>query len=107
MRALKAVVILMGVLIAGGLVLLIYGVIGGLPGAQTDGRPDARLDDISGGFGDTTVVLPPGCVIAESVVADGTLVLRVDGPAERGCQQVILLDPKSGRELGRVKVKEH
>jgi len=94
MRALKAAVILMGILIVGGLALLAYAVVGGLSGA----RPDV-------GFGDTTVVLPPGCVIAEARVADGTLVLRTDGPTERGCQQVILLDPKSGRELGRVKAQ--
>ena len=94
MHALKALVVFMGILIAGGLVLLIYAVIGGLP------------DDRPGGFGDTTVVLPPGCVIADAVVADGTLVLRTDGPSERGCQLVILLDPESGRELGRVTVQE-
>jgi hypothetical protein len=101
MRALKALVILMGILIAGGLVLLVYAVIGGLPGE----RADNRAGDSSGGFGDTTVVLPPGCVIAEALIANGKLVLRTGGPAERGCQQVILLDPESGRELGRVKTK--
>jgi len=98
MRALKAAVILMAVLIAGGLALLAYAVIGGLSGGLSSGRPDV-------GFGDTTVVLPPGCVIAEARVADSTLVLRTEGPAERGCQQVILLDPASGRELGRVKAQ--
>lgn len=94
MRALKALVVFMGILIAGGLALLTYAVIGGLP----DSRPS--------GFGETTVALPPGCVIAEAMVADGKLVLRVDGPAERGCQRVILLDPESGRELGRVTTRE-
>ena len=102
MRALKALVIFMGVLIAAGLGLLTYAVIGGLPFDRPTGPGDTQL----GGFGDTTVVLPSGCVIAESVIAEGTLVLRVDGPAERGCQLVILLDPESGRELGRVKVRE-
>ena len=98
MRALKALVVLMGILIAAGLGLLAYAVIGGIP---VD-RPSDRL----GGFGDTTVVLPTGCVIAEAVVAEGTLVLRADGPVERGCQMVILLDPQTGREIGRVKVQE-
>lgn len=95
MRALKALVVSMGILIAGGLALLAYAVIGGLSGDLPD-------DD----FGDTTVVVPPGCVIAEATVAEGSLVLRIGGPAERGCQQVILLDPESGREFGRVKVRE-
>lgn len=94
MRALKALVVFLGLLIAAGLALLTYAVIGGLP----DARPK--------GFGDTTVDLPPGCVIAEAVLAGGTLVLRADGPAERGCQRVILLDPESGRVLGRVTAQE-
>ncbi|MHA1600182.1 MAG: hypothetical protein ACTSW2_05100 [Alphaproteobacteria bacterium] len=102
MRALKALVVFMGVLIAVGLGLLTYAVIGGLPFDRSSGSGDMQ----PGGFGDTTVVLPSGCVIAEAVVAEGTLVLRIDGPAERGCQLVILLDPESGRELGRVEVQE-
>ena len=102
MRALKALVIFMGIMIAAGLGLLTYAVIGGLPFDRSSGPGDAP----PGGFGDTAVVLPTGCAIAEAVIAEGTLVLRIDGPAERGCQLVILLDPESGRELGRVKVQE-
>ncbi len=98
MRALKALVVFMGILIAVGLGLLTYAVISGLPDGQPSDRP--------GGFGDTTVDLPTGCVIAEAVVADGTLVLRADGPVERGCQIVIMLDPETGREIGRVKAQE-
>ena len=94
MRALKALVVFMGILIAAGLGLLTYAVIGGLP------------VDRPSGFGDAAVVLPSGCVIAEAVIAEGTLVLRADGPAERGCQMVILLDPQTGREIGRVKAQE-
>lgn len=94
MRALKALVVFMGILIAAGLGLLAYAVIGGLPDSQPSG------------FGDATVGLPTGCVIAEAVVAEGTLVLRADGPVERGCQMIILLDPESGREIGRVRAQE-
>jgi len=94
MRALKALVIFMGILIVAGLGLLTYAVIGGLP------------DDRPGGFDDAAVDLPPGCVVVDADIAEGTLVLRVDGPAERGCQSVILLDPETGHERGRVTARE-
>ena len=94
MAALKALVVFMGILIAAGIGLLAYAVIGGLP------------DRAAGGFGTAEVTLPPGCVVAQAQVSEGILVLRVEGPAERGCQQVILVDPDSGLERGRVTIKE-
>ena len=94
MAALKALVVFMGILIAAGLGLLAYAVIGGPP------------ERTAGGFGTAEVILPPGCVVAQAQVSEGTLVLRVEGPAERGCQQVILVDPDSGQERGRVSIKE-
>ncbi|HEY5598837.1 MAG TPA: hypothetical protein VIK47_08550 [Kiloniellales bacterium] len=94
MGALKALVVFMGILIAAGLGLLAYAVVGRLPATQ------------SGGFGDAAVTLPPGCTIAAAAIDAGVLVLRADGPAERGCQQVILLDSDTGRELGRVTARE-
>ena len=94
MYALKALVVFMGILIAAGLGLLAYAVVGGLP------------ESGGGSFGNFEVTLPPGCTIAAAEIDAGVLVLRIDGPVERGCQQVILLDLDSGRERGRVTVKE-
>jgi hypothetical protein len=94
MAGLKALVVFMGILIAAGIGLLAYAVIGGLP------------DRAAGGFGNAEVLLPPGCVVAQAQVSEGILVLRVEGPAERGCQQVILVDSESGQERGRVSIKE-
>jgi len=94
MAGLKALVVFMGILIAAGLGLLAYAVIGGLP------------ERAAKGFGKAEVIVPPGCAVAEARVDQGVLVLRVAGPAERGCQQVILVDPDSGQERGRVTIKE-
>lgn len=94
MAALKALVVFMGILIAAGLGLLAYAVVGGLP------------ERAAGGFGHAEVILPPGCVVAQAQVSEGILVLRLEGPAQRGCQQVILVDPESGQERGRVTLKE-
>ncbi len=101
MQSIKALVIFMGLLILAGLGLLVYGVVGQVseiagPG-ESPGEP--------GGFDAAAVTLPAGCVLAEARIDEGRLVLRAEGPADRpDCQQVILLDPDSGAELGRITV---
>ncbi len=100
MHAIKALVIVMGLLILAGLGLLVYGGVGQV--SELAG-PDAA--DRSGGFDAASVTLPVGCVLAEAHLEAGRLVLRAAGPSARpDCQQVILLDPASGAELGRVKI---
>ncbi len=94
MQALKGFVVLMGLLIVAGLALVVYALV-------------TRVSDGTGspsGFDATAVPLPAGCTLAEAHIEAGRLVLRAEGPAERGCQQVILLDPESGKVLGRVTV---
>ncbi|MCH8808573.1 MAG: hypothetical protein IIA68_05680 [Proteobacteria bacterium] len=94
MHALKGFVVFMGLLIVAGLALVVYAMV-------------TRVSDgagSSGGFDATTVPLPAGCMLAEARIEAGRLILRAEGPAERGCQQVILLDPESGKVLGRVTV---
>ena len=94
MRAIKAFVIGMGVLIVAGMALLFYGLAGGI-GKLGKADPGA-------GFGEVALAVPDGCVIADSRIEAPHLVLRLDGLLERGCQQVILVDLDSGRVLGRV-----
>ena len=94
MQAIKGFVVFMGLLIVAGLALVVYALV-------------TRVSDGTGplgGFGATTVPLPAGCTLAEARIEAGRLVLRTEGPAERGCQQVILLDPESGKVLGRITV---
>ncbi len=95
MKSLKALVIFMGLLIVAGLGLVAYGMV-----SQVADDPGA-----AGGFGETKLLLPAGCRLAEARLDEGRLVLRAEGPADRpDCQQVILLDPASGAELGRVTI---
>ncbi len=89
MQALKILVIGMGVLIALGLALVVYGFARG------------KSEDVKG-IGDVELNLPPGCVIAAAEGLDGRLIVRTEGPMERGCQQVILIDMATGGILGRV-----
>lgn len=92
MQALKIVVIAMGLLIVAGLALLFYGLAEGV----------GKLGGGAAPLGEVVVPVPEGCVIADSRIDVPYLVLRLDGLAERGCQQVVLVDLESGRVTGRV-----
>ncbi len=106
MHSIKALVLVMGLLILAGLGLLVYGVVGQVSELAAPGAPGApRGPSAPGGFDAASVTLPAGCVLAEAHLEAGRLVLRAGGPASRpDCQQVILLDPASGAELGRITI---
>lgn len=105
MQALKALVIFMGILIMAGMALLVYGLVTRTGDGETAGGDQG----IGGGgpmnapFGEVELALPAGCVIAGSELTGERLVIRLDGQAERGCQQLVIVDLASGKELGRVK----
>ncbi len=98
MQALKALVILMGVLIVAGMGLLAYGLLTrtGERAGPGDGSPLVE-------FGTLELALPDGCVVAGSELSGERLVVRFSGQVERGCQQVVVIDLVNGRVLGRVK----
>lgn len=93
MQALKGLVVVMGILVVVGLILVAYGFVSQLSQRQA----------VSDGFGEAALALPAGCVIAAAEAAGARLVVRVDGPAERGCQQVVVVDMESGEILGRLR----
>jgi len=95
MRALRILVIGMGILIVLGLILVAYGLVS---------RQSAEVRRASG-FGEVTLPLPAGCDIAEAHARDDRLIVRVGGPAERGCQEVFVIDMANGKVLGRVRVE--
>ena len=117
MQALKALVIFMGVLILAGMALLIYGLMtrsggGGKEAVETGvpapavtapapALPLATVVD----FGTLELAIPDGCSIAGSELAGDRLVVRFTGQVERGCQQLVIVDLITGRELGRVKAQ--
>ncbi len=97
MKSIKAVVIVMGLLILAGLGLLVYGMVNQIS--------KVAIPVVSDGFDAASVALPAGCVLAEARIDEGRLVLRAEGPSSNPeCQQVILLDPNRGAELGRVRI---
>jgi hypothetical protein len=110
MQALKALVIFLAVLIVAGMALLVYGLItrtggtGDVPmaaGAPAAGPVAAAVPAVE--FGTLYLAIPDGCSLAGSELAGNRLVVHVTGQAGRGCQQLVIVDLISGRELGRVK----
>ena len=89
-RALLALVVGLGILIFAGLIVVAVTLAGRLSGGG------------GAGFGQVALPLPEGCRIAEATTGEGRLLLRLEGLPERGCDQVIVLDLESGRELGRI-----
>ena len=98
MQALKGLVIVMGLAILAILGVIIYTVAGRVA--------ESPVAAAGVGFGTTEVRLPESCRLAGSDSGEGRLFLRLDGPAASGCQQVIVLDLESGRELGRITAKQ-
>ncbi len=93
MQALKVLVIVMGVAIFAILAAIVVTVV------QRVGGGTATT---SKGFGDVRLTVPEGCTLAQVEVAEGRLVLRLDGPPGRDCQQAVVLDSESGEVLGRI-----
>ena len=91
MQALKVLVVVLGVLIVVALALVAYGLVTRL-----------SKDDAPRGLGEITLDLPAGCRIAAAQADGGRLIVRTDGPAERGCQQVVVIDLADGTVLGRI-----
>ena len=98
MQALKAVVIVLGILIIISFVLLIYG----FYARMTDPdfaviRTDKEAGKPAPHVGHITV--PDGCSLADVVPFDDRLVVRLSGTGE-ACGRITIIDVRSGREVG-------
>jgi hypothetical protein len=99
-RALKALVIFLGVLIVGGVVVIgltIYE--RATAPSEQSALPDAPPAVSAAGFGARRIGLPQGADVIEAVAEGDKLILVVALP--EGAQRVIVLDLASGAELGR------
>lgn len=97
MKAIKGLVIFMGVLLLAGLGLLGYGLFNqaGKMGAK---KPAAAAIVQSGpGFGRVEVPLPAGSEVDDVFEANGKVVLHIIGG---GAERFVVLDPASGEVSG-------
>jgi hypothetical protein len=96
MRALKLLVIVMGVLIVVGVVVLVATLAGRM---ANRGTPSAGLP----GFGRTAVELPAGATVTAMQGIADRIVLWLELPG--GGQQLLVIDPGSGKPLGTIELR--
>ncbi len=91
MRALKALVIGMGVLIVAGLVVLAYAIV------DKAGKPEAAS------VAQSSIFIPKGAEIAETALGEGRIALRLT--LADGSGRLILIDAATGRVTGTIELK--
>ncbi len=92
MKAIKAVVIIMGVLILAGMVALVYGMTRQFDRMGATGKADV--------LGALSSPLPQDWQTRHLAVGDGRIVLEAQGPDGRAA--LFLYDLDSGKPLGRI-----
>jgi hypothetical protein len=93
MKALKGVVIGMGVLILLGLGVVVAAIISRV---NDGGEPRARAE--------VTLDLPSACGVGGMTAVDGRLAVRVAGPAGADCPAMVLIDPDTGQVRTTIRV---
>ena len=116
MQALKALVIFLGVLIVIGMGVLAYGIMVKFDEwqAKKDGEAaPAPLADVAPSViapvvaevwaGDLRVAVPAGARVAETVVADGRMIVRLS--LSDDSQRFLVFDLISGRQVGAIELQ--
>lgn len=98
-RALKALVIGMAVLIVVGFAVVVATIAQRLSGfAREEGAP----------IGDIALPVAEACSLADVSQLDGDLVaVRLDGPRWEGCASILLIDLEAGKVVGRLQADEN
>jgi hypothetical protein len=103
MRALRLLVIVLGVLLVGGTLGLVVAIIARAP-HPSESRPEMRATAASTGVPfDTVLDLPAGAVIQSVQSAGARLAVHLALP--EGGQQIIILDPGSGARIGTIELR--
>ena len=97
-RALKALVIGMAVIIVVGFVIVVATIAQRLTGfAREEGAP----------IGDIALPMAEACSMADVTQLDGDLVaVRLEGPRWEGCASILLIDLEAGTVVGRLQAGE-
>jgi uncharacterized protein DUF6476 len=99
MRALKILVVVMGVLLIAGFAVVVVTIISRMTQRAT---PTAVAAAHLPAFGTTSVTLPADSLVMEVQGAGDRILLRLD--LKDGTEMLLVLDAATGTELGRVKL---
>jgi uncharacterized protein DUF6476 len=103
MRALRLLVIVLGVLLVGGTLGLVVAIIARVP-HPSESRPEARAAAASRAAPfDTALDLPAGAVVQSVQSAGERLAVHLVMP--NGGQQIVILDPGSGARIGTIELR--
>jgi hypothetical protein len=95
MGAIKALVAVLGLVILAMIGLVIWGLL----------RQGESLRQKTS-FEELALAVPAGCSLAAVEPGGGELmILRLEGPLERGCQQAVLVDRAAGQVTGRIRLQ--
>ncbi len=100
MRALKVLVVVMGVLLIAGFAVVVVTIMSRL--SQRAAPPSAAVAARLTPFGNTTVTLPADSLVMEVQGAGDRILLRLD--LKDGTEMLLVLDAGTGTELGRIKL---
>ena len=98
MRALKVLVIVLGVMIVAAAGLVVYGIVNKLGDLAVADRGASRS------FGERTVELPPGAEVKTFVVEAGRLVIHLI--LAEGGERLLILDLETGQQLGTIMLQK-
>jgi len=101
MRALKVLVIVMGVLLIAGFAVVVVTIMGRMSQKAAPAAPIAASAHPVP-FGNTTLTLPPDALVMEVQGAGDRIFLRLD--LRDGTEMLLVLDAATGTELGRIKL---
>ncbi len=120
MKALKAAVILMAVVIVAGFGFVVYTIaermISGQPvlaarQAEQESAPEKVPEKsrekarAAVGFGEIDLPVPLGCELSSVQLEGGRLLITLDGLDDQRCKQIIVMDAADGQVLGRVTLR--
>ncbi len=101
MRALKLLVVVMGILLIAGFAVVVVTIMSRMTQRGTPAAP-ATAATHPAPFGQTTVTLPADSLVMEVQGAGDRILLRLD--LKDGTEMLVVLDAVTGTELGRIKL---
>jgi Family of unknown function (DUF6476) len=100
MRALKVLVVVMGVLLVAGFAVLVATIMSRM---SQRSAPAVAVATRPASFGTTTVTFPADSLVMETYGAGDRLVLRLE--LAGGGEMLVVLDAATGTELGRINLE--
>lgn len=108
MKALKAAVILMSVVIVAGFGFVVYTIVDRMMSGQPVLAPrkaatEEKAPAVS--FGEIDLPIPLGCDVDYVQLEGDRLLIALNGLDDQPCKQIIIMDTMDGRVVGRVNLR--